>query len=39
MKETYISPLLETIEFSAQDVITTSDFQYDENETELHKKK
>ena len=39
MKETYISPLLETIEFSAQDIITTSNFQYDDNETELHIRK
>ena len=36
MKETYISPLLEMTEFSALDVITTS-FQYDNNETEMHK--
>ncbi len=39
MKETYISPLLEVIEFPAQDVITTSEFQYDDNETEIHKRK
>ena len=37
MKETYSTPLLEMIEFSAQDIITTS-FQYDNNETEMHKK-
>lgn len=39
MKETYMTPLLEVIEFSAQDVITTSLFQYDDNETELHIRK
>ena len=39
MKETYISPLLEIAEFSVQDVITTSEFQYEENETELHIRK
>lgn len=39
MKETYMTPLLEVIEFSAQDVITTSEFQYIDNETELHIRK
>lgn len=39
MKETYSTPLLEMIEFSAQDIITTSDFQYIDNETELHIRK
>ena len=36
MKETYSTPLLEMIEFSVQDVITTSVFQYIDNETEIH---
>ncbi len=39
MKETYISPLLEIIDFSAQDVIATSEFLYIDNETEIHIRK
>lgn len=38
MKETYSTPLLEMIEFSAQDIITTSVFQYIDNETEVHQR-
>ena len=39
MKETYMTPVLEMTEFSEQDIITASDFQYVNNETELHTRK
>lgn len=35
MKETYITPEMEVIEFECEDIITTSSIDYDNNETEI----
>lgn len=35
MKETYIKPEMEVVEFDCEDVITTSNINLDENELEI----
>lgn len=35
MKEKYVAPEIEVIEFDSEDVITTSGIDLDENETEI----
>ena len=35
MKESYTTPETEVIEFDCVDIITTSSFSYDNNETEI----
>ena len=35
MKETYIAPEMDIIEFDCEDIITTSSIVFDNNETEI----
>lgn len=35
MKETYIAPEMDVIEFDCEDIITTSSIVFDNNETEI----